>query len=47
MRLILARIIFSFDMKLSESSKDWLRTQKAYLVWDKPDLYVHLTPVKR
>lgn len=47
MRLILARIVYNFDMKLSETSKDWLRTQKAYFVWHKPRLNVHLFPVSR
>jgi hypothetical protein len=46
MRLILARLIFNFDTKLLDVSKDWLRTQKAYFLWDKPDMYVELNPVK-
>ncbi|KAI1333564.1 cytochrome P450 ClCP1 [Xylariaceae sp. FL0016] len=47
MRLILARILYNFDMTLAPSSRDWLSTQKAYVLWDKPELNVHLTPVKR
>jgi hypothetical protein len=47
MRLILAKIIFNFDMRLAEDSRDWLRTQKAYALWDKPPLNVYLKPVVR
>ncbi|KAI0473336.1 cytochrome P450 [Xylariaceae sp. FL0804] len=47
MRLILAKILYNFDMKLDDGSRDWLQTQKAYVIWDKPDLNVHLTPVAR
>lgn len=41
MRLILALIIFNFDMKLADESRDWIK-QKNYLTWYKPPLKVHL-----
>ena len=44
MRLILARVIYSFDMRMDESSVDWIK-QKNYLLWQKGPLRVHLTPV--
>jgi hypothetical protein len=44
MRLILAKIIFHFDMRMADDSKGWLETQKAYVVWDKPALNAYLTP---
>lgn len=44
MRLILTRILFDFDLKLADHSKDWLASQKCYALWDKPALDVHLTP---
>ena len=44
MRLILARIIFAFDMELVDPSDDWM-DQKAYTLWDKKELPVYLTPV--
>lgn len=44
MRLILARLLYSFDMKLAEDSKGWLDDQKIYLFWRKNALNVHLTP---
>ncbi|KAI8965007.1 putative cytochrome P450 [Daldinia sp. FL1419] len=47
MRLILARIIFEFDMKLSEDSQRWIERQGTFLLWDRIPLNVTLTPVKR
>ncbi|KAH8668484.1 isotrichodermin C-15 hydroxylase [Xylariales sp. PMI_506] len=47
MRLILAKIIFNFDMKIADDSRDWLHNQKAYILWDKPSLNVYMTPVAR
>lgn len=47
MRLILARLIWRFDMVLDVKCEDWLEKQNNYLLWDKPDLFVHLTSVRR
>ncbi|KAI1115913.1 cytochrome P450 [Nemania sp. NC0429] len=47
MRLILAKIVFNFDMSLADDSRDWLKDQKAYTVWEKPPLNIHLKPVVR
>ncbi|KAH8820182.1 cytochrome P450 [Xylogone sp. PMI_703] len=46
MRLILARTIYNFDMRLDESSVNWVK-QKNFLMWQKGPLRVHLTPVTR
>ncbi|RSL96790.1 hypothetical protein CEP52_011285 [Fusarium oligoseptatum] len=45
MRVILARIIWNFDLSLAEQSQDWLERQKVYIFWDKGPLIVNLTPV--
>ncbi|KAI1503322.1 P450 monooxygenase No.1 [Biscogniauxia marginata] len=45
MRLVLAKLLYNFDITLDDSSAGWLETQKAYSVWDKPQLNVHLKPV--
>jgi cytochrome P450 len=45
MRLILAKLVFNFDMSLADDSRGWLRDQKAYTVWDKPALNIHMKPV--
>lgn len=42
-KLILARIVWSFDMQICEDSRGWLEGQKNYVLWDKPDLNVMLT----
>lgn len=45
MRLILAKVVYNFDLRIAEDSRDWLKGQKAYIVWEKPPLNVYLTPV--
>jgi cytochrome P450 len=44
MRLILAKIIYNFDMRLAGDVSDWLSEQKNYFLWMKPDLQVYMTP---
>ncbi|KAK3388721.1 cytochrome P450 [Sordaria brevicollis] len=46
MRLILAKVIYNFDMQLADPSKDWL-DQQIFTLWDKHPLPVYLTPVQR
>ncbi|KAI0878449.1 isotrichodermin C-15 hydroxylase [Hypoxylon argillaceum] len=46
MRIILARIIFDFDLKLDDGSADWIKKQKAYTLWHRIPLDVYLTPVR-
>ncbi|KAJ8131179.1 hypothetical protein O1611_g2446 [Lasiodiplodia mahajangana] len=47
MRIILARIIFDFDLKMNDESADWIKKQKAYTLWDRVPLKVYLTPVRK
>ncbi|KAM7194018.1 Cytochrome P450 [Naviculisporaceae sp. PSN 640] len=47
LRLILARMLFEFDLTLAEESKNWIERQKAYVLWHRIPLQVYLTPVKR
>ena len=42
MRLILARVLFNFDMELSADSQNWIADQKIYSLWRKTALNVHL-----
>ena len=46
MRLILARVIFNFDMKIADESRNWI-DQKVFNLWNKGKLFVYLTPVRR
>ncbi|PQE07708.1 Cytochrome P450 protein [Rutstroemia sp. NJR-2017a BVV2] len=43
MRVILARIIWKFDLELCPESQAW-DDQKSYVLWDKPKLMCKLTP---
>lgn len=46
MRVIMARLVWNFDMTLDQGSRGWL-DQKVFNFWDKPALMVHLTPATR
>lgn len=43
MRLILAHVLWNFDLELMAESTDWSH-QKVYAIWDKSPLYVKLKP---
>ena len=46
MRLILARVLFNFDLELDEArTRNWLN-QKSFILWEKPPLWVKLKPVR-
>lgn len=41
MRLILALIIFNFNITIDDESQEWIN-QKNFLMWEKGPLKVHL-----
>jgi hypothetical protein len=43
MRAILARLLWHFDIELCEESQGWLKGQKVFVLWDKPDLMIKLS----
>ncbi|CAH0038772.1 unnamed protein product [Clonostachys solani] len=47
MRLILARIIWNFDIRLAVDSEEWIERSKVFSLWSKPDLNAYLVPVVR
>lgn len=47
MRLILARIVYDFDIKLAEGNGPWIERQRTFGLWDRIPLNVYLTPVSR
>ncbi|KAF6229935.1 hypothetical protein HO133_004272 [Letharia lupina] len=47
MRIILARVLFEFDLELMESSNSWLEDLKNFTLWQKDPLMVRLRPVVR
>ena len=46
MRLIIARLIWEFDMSICDDSRGWLKDQSNYFLWDKPALNIRLHPAK-
>jgi hypothetical protein len=46
MRIILAKVLWNFDLSLEKESKHWTN-QRLFLVWHKGPLMVKLTPVDR
>ena len=47
MRLILARVLFEFDLELTNSNELWLERLKNFALWQKDPLMVNLKPVLR
>lgn len=47
MRIVLARLLFNFDLtSLAPKCENWA-DQDIYLFWDKPELLVQLTPIMK
>lgn len=44
MRIIVARLLWNFDIEVADRSKNWMAKQKSYLMWEKPGLHVYLKP---
>lgn len=47
MRLILAKMIWNFDLELMPECKNWPSDQYIYTTWEKVPLMIKLHPVKR
>jgi hypothetical protein len=45
MRLIVAKLLWNFDMTLHEGCRDW-DDQTSYIIWQKPSLMVGLQAVR-
>ncbi|KAJ5113440.1 hypothetical protein N7456_001974 [Penicillium angulare] len=46
MRLVLAHMIYNFDMELDEYSSGWIKRQRAFNVWDRGPLDVKIVPLR-
>lgn len=46
-RLILAKVLWHFDLRLSPGTNNWVERQEIYTLYEKGPLNVYLTPVKR
>jgi hypothetical protein len=47
MRVILAKMLFNFDMELVDKDTDWVGAQKVFMLWQKGPLMVRLRPAQR
>lgn len=47
MRIILARLIYNFDLGLAEGSQRWIERQKSYALWARIPLHCYLTHVSQ
>jgi len=47
MRLIVAKIVWTFDLELDPKSDDWMERCKVMTLWEKPELAVHAKEVVR
>lgn len=45
MRLLLATVLFHFDIELRDESKSWAQ-QKVWTLWEKPPLWCKVRQVK-
>ncbi|ETN41573.1 uncharacterized protein HMPREF1541_03509 [Cyphellophora europaea CBS 101466] len=45
--LILARLLWRFDLELHRESQDWMVKQSVFGLWDKPPLWVEVSPRKQ
>ena len=45
MRLVLANMVYNFDLELATESKGWAEKQRAYLLWERGPLKVFVKPV--
>jgi hypothetical protein len=46
MRLILARVIFQYDLKAAEGTEGWDYRSQAFSLWSKGPVNVYMTPRK-
>ncbi|KAJ0330991.1 hypothetical protein COL922a_012128 [Colletotrichum nupharicola] len=44
MRFILARVLWNFDVEVTQQSRGWMDKQRSYLMWEKGGLYMYLKP---
>lgn len=42
--MTLARIVWNFDLKLVNPEVNWFDKNTTYLLWQKPDYQMYLTP---
>lgn len=46
-RILMAKLTFLYDFEMVDRNLDWDRDQKCYTLWEKPQLFVKVTPVQQ
>jgi hypothetical protein len=46
-RLIMAKVLHSFNLELCAESKEWMKEQEVYTLWQKPPLMVEINVIAR
>lgn len=46
-RILMAKLTYLFDFEIVDKTLDWTRDQECYTLWQKPDLFVKVTPVQK
>jgi len=46
MRLILAKMLWHFDLELADPDRDWYAGLKSYVIWERGSLKIRLKPVR-
>ncbi|KAB5515014.1 cytochrome P450 [Coniochaeta sp. 2T2.1] len=44
MRYVLTRLIWRYEFTVAKESRNWVEEQYSYLLWEKPDLMMRMTP---
>jgi hypothetical protein len=44
LKIILARVLWNFDLELCEESRGWMEKQRFYIAAARPELMVRLKP---
>jgi hypothetical protein len=42
--MILARLVWNFDFKLVNPGVNWFDENRTYVLWEKPEYQMYLTP---
>ena len=46
-RILMAKLTYLFDFEIVDKTLDWTADQECYTLWQKPDLFVKVTPVQK
>lgn len=47
LRMTMCRLLWNFDLELPEDSRNWLKEQKTFNLWEKNPLHIRLKTIVR